>query len=773
MSTDVKVLHDLKETALADVPVIAELAPIQIRGLPPSSRVRVGLAETVTSPNGFAVINRPSYSPIRGFVGVVPVEVDDERIGEIEIVPVKIDREEFATLLADLRATWGDLVLDLVGGRLDALGDSSERRHHNLSAREVLAVIDAPIRSILRDPQQRFELERVPARLENVRSAFGLTPSVLRNSLVGLPGWSRRLVRKPDPDALAVVADTLRRLQAKATLEADLQTAERCRRLAQHRLLHRVPPQGGSLSWVMRSDARYRRVVEVHRALRDPRSVRLLGPAAASAGVRAMPDLYEYWVFLQTLLAIESMFGPALNGYSQLASPLRDGRFRLEIQPGATVRFPSDVSVVYVPEFDLHSGWHGIRNVAHPGRFRSRGQTTVTPDVVVLREGRDPRAVVIDAKYVGESHLDEKAIDLRDRYGRLARHGQPIVRSVIVAHPHERTELWAGCGLVGLSPGRTDSLANCLAEFLGRAPIRAPVEVSPPINKDNDRVVLLLDQKWSRDALGGTRVDLSAVKAGAAAERDIAVAIIVMPELPLLAGFARAAEGAGWRVAYTSSKERANTVRALRSLVGHVTARGWRAVVISDAPEVRKAVEAAGLDAEWRPDLLFSLGDSDKTGDRLSSTVTAPTEGAAGTRFFSHAVRRQTAATLKEEEWEFLERFVSSVPEGRSFSDLELFEAALREISVGGLYRSALLSGGAPLAFVGQLLRALRDLGLPMTEGSRPVKERVERVLSEMDQEGRSLEFPLEVGYPRGATSPVIAFLGQYDLVDHDATSPR
>jgi len=397
----------------------------------------------------------------------------------------------------------------------------------------------------------------------------------------------------------------------------------------------------------------------------------------------------------------------------------------------------------------------------------------VTPDVVVVREGRDPRAVVIDAKYVGESHLEEKAIDLRDRYGRLALNGQPIVRSVIVAHPHARTETWAGCGLVGLAPGRTDSLVSCLVEVLGRTPTQVKVESPTSTDGQDGRVVVILDQTWSRDTLGDDRVDLAAVKASIASERDIAVAIIVMPELRFLAGFARAAEGAGWRVAYTSSVERAITVRALRSLVGQVTARGWRAVVISDAPELRQAIEAAGLDAEWRPELLFDSVDDETNPVPVQGTATTPRTTAGSPKIFTYGVRRRTPATLTEEEWEFLERFVKSVPEGRSFSDLTLLEAALREISSGTLYQKALLEGGVLLSAVGQLLRALRDLELPMTEGSGPVKVRVERVLREMDQEGRPLEFPLVVGYPRGETYPVIAFFGQYDLVDHDVTAKR
>src|SRR5690606_28373004 len=104
------------------------------------------------------------------------------------------------------------------------------------------------------------------------------------------------------------------------------------------------------ITFGMRSDRRYRQVLEVHRMLARPELGVTEGPGELRLGVRALTRLYEYWIFLQTLLAAEAAYGQPLGaGYAVLATPIAGGRRRLELTAGTTVRFPGGVHVAFEP----------------------------------------------------------------------------------------------------------------------------------------------------------------------------------------------------------------------------------------------------------------------------------------------------------------------------------------------------------------------------------------------------------------------------------------
>ena len=92
----------------------------------------------------------------------------------------------------------------------------------------------------------------------------------------------------------------------------------------------------------------------------------------------------------------------------------------------------------------------------HPDR--EMAQNLITPDVVVFRGGTVPSVVVFDAKYVGRKWVEFHAAKTHARYSRIRSRGKPVVRSVLVAHPHQGIDfIWAGYGSVPMTPRP----ANC------------------------------------------------------------------------------------------------------------------------------------------------------------------------------------------------------------------------------------------------------------------------------------------------------------------------
>lgn len=733
----IKVLHGQVAAPLGGTPQVPELAPVQLQGCPPGSTVRVGPTEVVASRAGYAIFDDFRAASLNGYVGVLDVEVDGVVIGTIEVVPAKMSRDAYLVLLAELRAVWGDLVVDSEGARAVSVVEMEYLQRRESSAASLFSRVERPIRAALEHPAVELTVERVPARAESVNSPIGLTPSVVRHMAVGRVGWSRRLVRKPSESALNLVADTLRALAQKATDEGDVQTLERCRRLLGHRLLRGRRPGYVVLSWVLRSDDRYRRILEVHKSLKSSELDQVIGPQEVELGVRALPKLFEYWVFLRTLLEVERALGKPESGYGHLARPLTAGRFQLEIQPGTTVRYPGGVLVAYSPEIGTTSGWQGLRLASHP-LLQGGGPQVATPDVVVLSEGAHRSAVVIDAKYVGEHNLDREAVKVHQKYSRFTYQGEPVVRSTWVAHPHARSERWAGYGMMPAGPEATGFDLDLLGE-IGLSAKRGPVLPEPekPVREQGDRdVVILVDLAWLREVLNGRRIDMTQAREIIAAGRQVRAAVVVIPPIAALDGFEVAARSAGWRTYRTRTVLRSNVVRTLFALAESSVARGLGVVVVSDLPDLRESCSGLDSAVEWftdlasLPDLTTSYGVEQRvpSSRRRSSTL-----------FIRRDHPTPNPVALRPEESAYL-RVVAERLDGQSIGYDDIVETILRSISTGEIYQDRVLSGGVLLSDFGSLLRALESFAFVMPSQEGTLHQVVERVIA-----NNRIDPPLEV----------------------------
>lgn len=713
----VKVLHDLVAVPLEVTPRVPELAPVQLQGCPPGSTVRVGPTEVIASPAGYAIFDDFRAASLNGYVGVLDVEVDGVVIGTIEVVPSKMSRDAYLVLLAELRAVWGDLVVDSEGARALSVVEMESLQRRQSSAAALFSRVERSIRAALEHPAVELTVERVPARAESVNSPIGLTSSVVRNMAVGRVGWSRRIARKPSESALDLVADTLRTLAQKAADEGDIQTLERCRRLLSHHLMRGRRPGHVVLSWVVRSDDRYRRILDVHNSLKSSETDRVVGPQEVALGVRALPKLFEYWVFLRTLLEVERTLGSPESGYDHLARPLKAGRFQLEIQPGTTVRYPGGVLVAYSPEIGATAGWQGLRLAPHPLLDRG-GPPVATPDVVVLFESSHRSAVVIDAKYVGAHNLDREAVKVHQKYGRFTHRGVPVVRSTWVAHPHARSERWAGYGMLPSGPEVSGFELDLLGE-LGVHARRgsASAESEEPGRAQVDReLVILLDQSWSREMLNARRIDLALAKERIAAGRRVRAAIVVIPPIAALDGFEAAVRSAGWRTHRTKTVLRSNVVRTLFALAERSIDRGLEVVVVSALPDIRELCATLDPPVEWFTN-LSSIPELE------SSTGVEQRAAKPRHRRAALVVRRDQANTspvaLRLEESAYLATLAERL-DGRYVTYNDVVESILRSIASGELYRGRSLAGGVLMSDIGSLLKALESLaiGVPRREGT-------------------------------------------------------
>ena len=210
-------------------------------------------------------------------------------------------------------------------------------------------------------------------------------------------------------------------------------------------------------------DPRYRQIDKVLRILDRSEAHATEGPGEARLGVKGIIRLYEYWVFLQVLEACRQRFGtPVAPGFEVLGHMTGAGIIRLEIPAGTTVSFANDVHVAFEPRITSSgSGWQGLENVPHPNS--AMAQQLITPDVVMLRLGSEPEAVIIDAKYVGRYWVEFEAAKVHSRYSRIRFRGKPVVRHVLAAHPHDGINyVWAGYGSVPMIPGKPTDLSNLL-----------------------------------------------------------------------------------------------------------------------------------------------------------------------------------------------------------------------------------------------------------------------------------------------------------------------
>ncbi len=441
-------------------PQVPESGALRLRGFDGGETVMLGPLPFCADADGCLCLRLSAEDGVRGHLGLIEVRRESGvAVGEIEVVPDKLSEAAYELLRADLERTWVGLLFDPDGvGRLRGVLPSPV---------ELWRELEQPLRDIAAEPRSVIATREGARRLESVRRPCELTAGVVRASRLDRAGRSRVLSRDVGTPENALVAETLRRLAFYARRRVDgFEVATSASRLLRSEpFASCAAPRRGMEASRLRTlhDPRYRRVDQVRRILDRPEAHATEGPGEARLGVKAMPRLYEYWVFLQVLEACRERYGaPAAPGFAVLGSRSRSGTVRLGIPAGATVTFPGDVHVSFEPRImSSGRGWQGLENVPHPDRRLA--QDLITPDVVVLRRGPEPALVVFDAKYVARHMVDYEASKIHARYSRIRLHGQPVVRNVLAAHPHQgKDALWAGYGAVQMAPGHSAGVKHLL-----------------------------------------------------------------------------------------------------------------------------------------------------------------------------------------------------------------------------------------------------------------------------------------------------------------------
>ena len=443
-----------------DAPEVPESATLVLRGLDGGETVRLGPFEFNADSSGRIELRLNACEHLRGHLGLIEAVRESGVVaGEFEVVPDKMSLNAFGSLRSVLERTWAGLIFDPGGvSRLSAA----------LPEPSVLwDAVEPPVRDIVAEPRSVLATDDGVRRMESVRRPSELTVSVVRAAQLQRSGRSRVIVRDVDTPENTLVAETLRRLAFYARRQPDgAEVATRASRMLRRQPFASCGPvRRGIEAARLRTlhDSRYSRVDTVLRILDRPEAHATEGPGEARLGVKAITRLYEYWVFLQVLQACHQRYGaPVDPGFRILGSRSRSGIVRLGIPEGATVSFPGDVHVGFEPQVTAAGqGWQGLENVPHPDP--QLAQNLITPDVAVLRRGTDPALVVFDAKYVARHWVDYEAAKIHARYSRIRLEGEPIVRNVLAAHPHQgKDSLWAGYGSVPMVPGESADLSILL-----------------------------------------------------------------------------------------------------------------------------------------------------------------------------------------------------------------------------------------------------------------------------------------------------------------------
>lgn len=443
-----------------EIPRALESRTLRMRGLHPHENFSLGPVPYRADNDGQFKLRPVEDQNLCGHLGLVEVSRESgSHIGEIEILPDKMSESAFRVLRADLERTWTHLLFDSEG--------PSRVRGQLPPPKDLWRIIEQPVREIALEPRSVLTSAPGVRRMESVRRPCELTPALLRAHARQRPGLSHVLSRETDIPENRCVAEALRRLVSYARRHAE---GKEVATLASQ-MLRKLPFANSCRSSIglasVRSltlrDERYRRVERVLRILDRPEAHATEGPGELRLGVRAITRLYEFWVFLQVLVCAQRRYGRPLHpGFAVLGRQTDNGTTRLVLSEGTTVRFPGDVSVGFEPRiYSSGNSWQELENVPHPDA--NLAQHLITPDVVVLRRGPRPEMVILDAKYVGLRWIELQAARLHAKYSRIRLHGEPIVRNVIAAHPHEGIkDLWAGYGSVPMIPGRAPVLEYLL-----------------------------------------------------------------------------------------------------------------------------------------------------------------------------------------------------------------------------------------------------------------------------------------------------------------------
>ena len=468
----IEALSDSGWIPLARTPPVPEHR-LALRGLAAHEAIRIGNAVFKVDRTGQIDLRLHDTETLKGHVGLLPIsDLDGGDLSEVDVVPGKMSQAAFDVLRSELRAVWGDLVLNPF---------SPMRVRADLPpAAELMKRIERSLHAVFDEPREHLAVVAANRRLHQCRSARELTPNMVRRSMVGLQASVPTMARVGIEAEATLVADTLDRLGRLAIRQGDLDCARRAMVLRRHRSLAVSGTKLRSVPWGARTDSRYRQIYAVWRLLNRPELEPVIGPGELRLGVRALPRLYEYWVFLKVLRWLEGELGAPIGaGYAALARPAgREGLY-LDLPVSTEVRFPGQIRAVFEPRIDTSSeSWASIEYVSHP--IGQRSKSMANPDLVVLRDDAEPAAVVFDAKYIGRGLVERSAVDIHDKYARMRLRGSAIVTGVCAVHPYrDLAAHWAGYGHLGADPALEfpdlgDWLAPLLTRRTGRVDPQAP-----------------------------------------------------------------------------------------------------------------------------------------------------------------------------------------------------------------------------------------------------------------------------------------------------------
>lgn len=431
-------------------PRVGESSTLLLAGVPPGAPVLLGPIEQQANGLGELALRLPT-SDLAGHVGLLPVVVAGVPVGEIEIVPEKLTETAYRRLRADIEATWVRLAFDPDG--------FSATTAQGPRAVDLWQRIAACIEGIRSSPRTILTRQAAYGRLEQVRLAGSLRPGLLRSSLAGGIGLVDQVAATVDTPENRWVKEALLRLGRAAARQRDAAgVVETIARYLREEPFSGLPAPAGPLrpTHGMLRDPRYRVVWQALLELGGTPAAVVEGAGPLRLGLKSLPRLYEYWVFLQVLKAAEQRFGPPLGrGFADIVRRLGSNRARVELLPGTTVSFPGRVRVAFEPAiraWGAAATWEEIELVPHPDR--ALAASLAVPDVVIAVGGPPPRLLIIDAKYVARGFVELEAALVHARYGRMLCKGVPVVEQVLAAHPHAGLAArWAGYGHLPFVPG--------------------------------------------------------------------------------------------------------------------------------------------------------------------------------------------------------------------------------------------------------------------------------------------------------------------------------
>ncbi|MEZ5309828.1 MAG: hypothetical protein R2735_04405 [Microthrixaceae bacterium] len=437
-------------------PKVREGTDITIGGLEIGNHVTIGRWVCEVEADGTAILR--SSEPGSDSIGYVQVVVDGVLVGEVERIPSKITDEQYEQLRSDLIRTWTGLIFDDEAAvTIDVPSPPAESFWHRIGTH---------VYDIIERPAERLEVTTGVRYPEKAKHPREITAAMLRAEDLGTSALTRVVERTSAIEENHLVGTTLRMLRDRARKDASQGDLERqLNELLANPMFTRSHEHLTTVTWGMRSDHRYSEILAVYFELLESQPEMTEGPAELREGVKALPRLYEYWVYLQVLLAARQRFGDPLgDGFASLSAPV-EGKRRLELARGTEVEFPGGVVIGFEPEISAsQSGWRGLRlALLEAGR-----PVKACPDVVVLRQLEDKvAAVVIDAKYTFSQRVRTAALEVHDKYAHFVFDGVPAVRHVTVAHPQEnQSRLWAGYGYQSFVPGQPVEL-DSLFDLLG------------------------------------------------------------------------------------------------------------------------------------------------------------------------------------------------------------------------------------------------------------------------------------------------------------------